>query len=151
MSHFTTTSDTCVTSDDTPIRCKLTYTEGTQPPRLVLPARGVGEHMQKPPAHWTTTTKVAVVQCETKKRPAARLRFYSVANMDETELAFWVHPFIKQKFCSFYNALRQHKEKFMKYTRMSITSFDELLEMIRPRITEQNTRLRLCTRTEKNY
>ncbi|KAJ8871770.1 hypothetical protein PR048_028110 [Dryococelus australis] len=110
----------------------------------------------RPPAHWTTATMAA--QCETNARLAARPRSYSVPNVDDTELAvishyflyclsiakknrqkqnrgFWVHPFtdgrfIKQTFCRFYNELRKHEEKFMKYTRMSVTSFNELLETI---------------------
>jgi len=57
---------------------------------------------------------------------------------------YWVHPINpdreeSNKFNIFYENIRCYSEKFFEYYRMSISSFDELLEKIRPFIGKQNT------------
>ncbi|XP_016662197.1 uncharacterized protein LOC107884489 [Acyrthosiphon pisum] len=63
------------------------------------------------------------------------------------ERKYWVHPINSDreesnKFNIFYENIRCYSEKFFEYYRMSISSFDELLEKIRPFITKQNTTFR---------
>jgi hypothetical protein len=63
------------------------------------------------------------------------------------EKKYWVHPFHadrgkEARFQSFYSEIRKHSDKFFEYYRMSIGSFDELLNIIRPHITRQNTSCR---------
>lgn len=63
--------------------------------------------------------------------------------------AFWVHPlndlrYIKGQFVTLYEELRQYPYKFFGYFRMSIASFDELLTIVGPRITLQDTNMRLA-------
>ncbi|CAH2085428.1 unnamed protein product [Euphydryas editha] len=53
---------------------------------------------------------------------------------------FNVHPIRRDRmthsmFISLYPKLREHDEKFFNYFRMSITSFDELLEIIQEDLT----------------
>jgi hypothetical protein len=57
---------------------------------------------------------------------------------------FWVHPLVserllKRQFHKLYEDLRMHPKKFSGYFRMTGSSFDELLSMIRPKITYRNT------------
>ncbi|KAK0073882.1 hypothetical protein PV325_009066 [Microctonus aethiopoides] len=59
----------------------------------------------------------------------------------------WVHPFFSQrdsmeKFQRFYENIRLYNEKFFQYYRMSIKSFDELVKILRPHITKENTQFR---------
>ncbi|KAF2890722.1 hypothetical protein ILUMI_15451 [Ignelater luminosus] len=60
---------------------------------------------------------------------------------------YWVHPVISQRlmkgqFCKIHNDLRDHPNKFFQYYRMSMRSFDDLLQIIGPRITYQDTKWR---------
>lgn len=60
---------------------------------------------------------------------------------------FWLHPLTTQRsekgqFHKLYADLRSHPVKFFKYYRMSLKTFDELLELIRPGITRRDTRWR---------
>lgn len=60
---------------------------------------------------------------------------------------FWVHPLNQKReeedlFENFYNSIRKFPLKFFEYYRMSLTSFDELLETIRPHLTKQHTNMR---------
>ncbi|PIO35237.1 hypothetical protein AB205_0055390, partial [Aquarana catesbeiana] len=60
---------------------------------------------------------------------------------------YWVHPIIQNKeergqFRILYNDLRQHKEKFFNYSRMSVNSFNELLRLLGTRLEYQNTTFR---------
>lgn len=60
---------------------------------------------------------------------------------------YWVHPINSNRessgqFDAFYENIRCYPDKFVEYFRMSITSFDELLEKIRPHITKQTTPFR---------
>ncbi len=44
-----------------------------------------------------------------------------------------------QRFRKFYNKIREYPENIFEYYRMSITSFDELPELLRSDITKKNT------------
>lgn len=53
---------------------------------------------------------------------------------------FNVHPILRDRmthsmFITLYPKLREHSEKFFNYIRMSVTSFDELLEIIQEDLT----------------
>lgn len=57
---------------------------------------------------------------------------------------YWVHPINSDreeanKFNMFYENIRCYSDKFFEYYRMTISSFDELLEKIRPFIKKENT------------
>ncbi|XP_063241738.1 uncharacterized protein LOC134541921 isoform X3 [Bacillus rossius redtenbacheri] len=57
---------------------------------------------------------------------------------------YWVHPYNKERassnrFRSFFEEVRKHEDKFFSYYRMSVKSFDELLEIVRPQITKMDT------------
>lgn len=67
---------------------------------------------------------------------------------------FWVHPLNvnrekSQRFSLFFENLRKYPDKFFDYYRMSITSFDELLEYIREYITKKNTSFRNAISAEE--
>ena len=67
---------------------------------------------------------------------------------------YWVHPIyserrLKGQFYVLFNDLRQNPEKFFKYSRMSVDSFDELCELMRPTITYQDTNWRLAVPPEE--
>jgi hypothetical protein len=68
---------------------------------------------------------------------------------------YWVHPItsqrlVKGQFHKLYEDLRAYPEKCFIYYRMSVTSFDELLDLIRPYITYQDTKWRKAiTPTER--
>jgi len=69
---------------------------------------------------------------------------FGYLNSPRKERKFWVHPFNKsredtERFKKFYLDIRQYLQKFFEYYRMSIQSFDELLENVRPYITKQIT------------
>jgi len=60
---------------------------------------------------------------------------------------YWVHPLhsskeYDMKFQSFYGNLKKYPEKFFDYYRMSIQSFEELLEKVRLNLTKETTHLR---------
>lgn len=60
---------------------------------------------------------------------------------------YWVHPItsqrlVKGQFYKLYSDLRAHPDKFFNYYRMSVNSFDELLNLIRPHITYKDTKWR---------
>jgi len=42
------------------------------------------------------------------------------------------------RFTTFFNEIKKYPEKCFDYYRMSILSFEELLEKIRPKITKEN-------------
>ena len=67
---------------------------------------------------------------------------------------YWVHPIISQRlikgqFFKLHEDLRHNPKKFFNYYRMSITSFDELLRLIGPYITHQDTTWRRCVSAEE--
>ena len=60
---------------------------------------------------------------------------------------YWVHPLNSKRdeensFLDFYDSIRIYPEKFFEYYRMSITSFDELLDTMRPHLGKQFTNMR---------
>lgn len=67
---------------------------------------------------------------------------------------YWVHPINSDreesnKFNIFYENIRCYSENFFEYYKMSISSFDELLEKIRPFIKKQDTIFRNAISPEK--
>lgn len=67
---------------------------------------------------------------------------------------YWIHPLNTKRlqqsqFYILHNKLRAHPEKFFDYYRMSINSFNELLNLIRKDITKKDTHLRLAISTEE--
>lgn len=60
---------------------------------------------------------------------------------------YWVHPIyserlIKGKFYTLFYKLRQHPMNFFKYFRMNVSTFDNLLKLMEPYITYQDTSFR---------
>ncbi|XP_040187323.1 protein ALP1-like [Rana temporaria] len=60
---------------------------------------------------------------------------------------YWIHPVIAGReetgqFWVLYKDLREHEEKFLDYTRMSMKSFDELLELLSGRLQRMDTYFR---------
>ena len=56
----------------------------------------------------------------------------------------WVHPINNDsetsgRFLKFYNDIRLYPEKFFIYYRMSIKSFDELLQKVHDHISKRHT------------
>ena len=79
-----------------------------------------------------------------------RMRVCSSAQNKEssTQKRHRVHPivstrFLKGQFYILYEDLRNCRGKYFTYFRMSIESFDKLLLLVGPRVTYENTRLRL--------
>lgn len=67
---------------------------------------------------------------------------------------YWVHPVLSQRmlkgqFCKLYSDLRDYPNKFFQYYRMSVKSFDELLKIVGPKITYQDTTWRKCVPPEE--
>ncbi|KAL4089530.1 hypothetical protein QTP88_024550 [Uroleucon formosanum] len=65
--------------------------------------------------------------------------------LDEpVERRYWVHSMnndreISEQFKTFFENIRRYPEHFFEYYRMSVLSFDELLEKLRPHITKATT------------
>ena len=55
--------------------------------------------------------------------------------------AYSVHPYNRRRdpFPRFYASIRNHQDKFFTYYRMSVPSFDHLLEDLRPALTKRET------------
>ena len=67
---------------------------------------------------------------------------------------FWVHPLNAVRldvgqYHTIIDDLRDDKEKFFQYFRMSHESFQELLDMLRPHIQKADTNMRRCISTEE--
>lgn len=56
---------------------------------------------------------------------------------------YWVH-LTHGQFYTIYNYLRADHEKFFNYHRMSTNTFDELLDLLEPHITGQDTNMKQC-------
>lgn len=59
----------------------------------------------------------------------------------------WVHPLIQTRsqngmFKTFYEDLRKYDDKFTNYTRMSVKSFDELLQTLGQSLKGSDTQMR---------
>lgn len=62
---------------------------------------------------------------------------------------FWVHPILSDRstkglFNLFYSDLRKYEDTFFNYLRMSIKSFDKLLELLQQDLMGQQTNMREC-------
>lgn len=60
---------------------------------------------------------------------------------------YWVHPLTDQRhlkgyFCKMYNNVRQHPDKFFNYYRMSIGTFDKLLQDVGQYLQFEDTSFR---------
>lgn len=67
---------------------------------------------------------------------------------------FWVHPILSDRehrgqFYILHEDLRKHPRKFFNYYRMSEKSFLELLKIIGPKISYQNSKWRKCIPPEE--
>lgn len=67
---------------------------------------------------------------------------------------YWVHPILRDRFThgqfqTLYPKLRSFEPKFFNYLRMSINSFDELLEMISKQIESNDTHMRSSVSPEE--
>ena len=65
----------------------------------------------------------------------------------QRERHYWIHPILHDRlthgmFTTLYPSLRNLEKKFLNYLRMSIKSFDDLLEIIKEDITSSNTEMR---------
>ncbi|PZC71222.1 hypothetical protein B5X24_HaOG213913 [Helicoverpa armigera] len=65
----------------------------------------------------------------------------------------WVHPYLQTRdeskhFELFFEELKKYGDKFFGYTRMSLKSFEELLNILKTNITKQNTQFRNCIKPE---
>ncbi|KAL4112615.1 hypothetical protein QTP88_016366 [Uroleucon formosanum] len=65
------------------------------------------------------------------------------------ERKYWVHPILKTRLSSsqyitLYPKLRDHDEKFFNYFRMSIESFDDLLDLIKNELEANEQAVRYC-------
>jgi len=72
---------------------------------------------------------------------------FGYLNPPRSERSYWIHPFnivreTNNRFFSFYGDIRKYPIKFLEYYRMSISSFDELLEKLRPYIAKKTTKFR---------
>ncbi|CAH2008363.1 unnamed protein product [Acanthoscelides obtectus] len=65
------------------------------------------------------------------------------------ERIYWIHPYVAKRrelgdFYTKFMDLREHEDKFFIYFRMSIKSFDELHERLKPSLQKKNTAMRDC-------
>lgn len=71
------------------------------------------------------------------------------------ERKYWVHPILKTRLSSsqyitLYPKLKDHDEKFFNYFRMSIKSFDELLDLIKNELEANEQAVRSVFHHKKN-
>jgi len=67
---------------------------------------------------------------------------------------YWVHPILQNRltlslYITLYPNLRVHEPKFFNYFRMSVQSFDWLLELIKEDITADENAIRYCISPEE--
>lgn len=67
---------------------------------------------------------------------------------------FWIHPIVSERllhgqFHTLHYELRQYPPKFFNYYRMSVSAFDELLQILGPCLTYSNTQMRECISPEE--
>lgn len=82
------------------------------------------------------------------------LLFYHVRRRKKQNRRYWIHPMFMERstkgaFHLLYDDLRKHDEKFFSYTRVSVTSFDQLLQLIREEIEGMDTNFRQSIRPEE--
>lgn len=78
---------------------------------------------------------------------AGELEEPAVHTHRQKQRRYWVHPMNNNRehdmrFQLFYANLKKYPEKFFNYYRMSVSSFEELLEKVRPNLTKETTHLR---------
>jgi hypothetical protein len=66
---------------------------------------------------------------------------------------YWVHPILRKRFTTsfyitLYPSLRNYEPKFFNYFRLSIKSFDNLLELIKEEIKADTHAIRYCISPE---
>lgn len=66
-----------------------------------------------------------------------------------TKKRYWIHPMLVERhskglFQNYFKDLRNYPERFFNYTRMSVQSFDELLENVKNSLSGSDTRMRKC-------
>lgn len=72
---------------------------------------------------------------------------FGLLSTPKRQRRYWVHPYCSnreemKRFTEFYSKIREYPDKFFKYYRMSIQSFDELLFKLRLSLTKQETTFR---------
>lgn len=70
------------------------------------------------------------------------------------ERAYWVHPILRSRltlslYVTLYPSLRNYEVKFFNYFRMSIKSFDNLLQIIKKDISADENAIRYCISQEE--
>jgi hypothetical protein len=86
------------------------------------------------------------------EKAGALIFFFSRLSKRRKNRRFWVHPILKDQstkgiFYTLYSDLRQNPDKFFIFARMSIASFDELLQCMK----KHNRPLGRGARAEKAY
>lgn len=66
----------------------------------------------------------------------------------------WIHPLFLERhskglFHTYFKDVRKYPDRFFNYTRMSVQSFDNLLENISNSIKGSDTRMRACITPEE--
>jgi hypothetical protein len=74
--------------------------------------------------------------------------------IDKRSRQYWVHPIntdrlIGGAFYTLHAKLLEYPKKFFAYYRMSITSFNELVQLIGPAIAKRDTHFRLSIPAEE--
>lgn len=67
---------------------------------------------------------------------------------------YWTHPMLLKRptegfFALQYADLQRFPQKFFNFTRMSVPTFDFLLEKLHPRLERMNTDMRRCVPPEE--
>ncbi|PIO34216.1 hypothetical protein AB205_0155110, partial [Aquarana catesbeiana] len=67
---------------------------------------------------------------------------------------YWVHPTVSRRltkghFHTLYHELRRYPQKFYDYAHMRVSTFDALLEILRPRLMRARTNMRLPVSAEE--
>jgi hypothetical protein len=82
------------------------------------------------------------------------LLFHHIRRRKKRTRRYWIHPMLLERatrgaFHLLYCDLRKHDTKFLNYTRMSVGSFDQLLQLIRKEIEVGDTNFRQSIRPEE--
>lgn len=91
---------------------------------------------------WQAACVVALV-LKLRKEPKQRRRH-----------RYWVHPLTDQRhlkgyFCKMYNDVRQYPDKFFNYYRMSIGTYDKLLQAVGQYLKHEDTTFRMAISPEE--
>ena len=84
----------------------------------------------------------------------AALAYLYLVRKKKKNRRFWVHPIAMEKtvsslFYTMYPRMKEDGAKFFNYCRMSLASFDELLEILRSSLTRQDTIMRTAVTPEE--